>query len=224
MATFGEHAANEPSREEKIKAGLVSGGSMAWAIGGGCAVVLAIFGLSAVLPVWMVTIGTICVGAAFILEGIAIAGRHMQLLSRTGGTIEQTELAGGMNAEFFAGCAGLALGIIGLLGIYPVLLSACAVTIFGSALLFGSSRAKLGEYVDAVYRPGGYRSGEVVSDTGRVDVSRPEIGRGDVIPSAERPLEHIGTLLSPVYGTHVMVGLAALALGICAWRDCGHCC
>ncbi len=210
MATFGEHAANDPGRQEKIETGLVSSGSMAWAIGGACAFILAIIGLASVLPTWMVTICTIIVGAAFLLEGIAIAGRHIHLLSRTGGTIEQTEMAGGMNAEFLAGCAGLALGIIGILGVYPVLLSACAVIIFGSALVFGSNRTKLGEYAE-MYRAG-YRPGEAVSDVGRVDVARTDVP----LSSTDRPLEQISTLFSPVYGTHLMVGLATVALGICA--------
>jgi hypothetical protein len=213
MSTFGEHAAHDPDRAEKMKTGIVSAGSMALAIGGAAAVVLTIMGLSEILPVWMVTLATICVGAAFILEGIAIAGRQIQLLSRTGGTIEQTELAGGLSAEFLAGCAGLALGIIALFGIYPVVLSACAVILFGSALVFGS-RSRLSERLDRDWRGGVYRS----DIAGGVDVARTDVPRADVSApsSAERPMEQLGYLLSPVYGTHMMVGLGTMALGIVA--------
>lgn len=208
MSTFGEHAAHDPGRAEQTKTAIVSAGSIALAIGGAAAVVLTIMGLSEILPVWMVTLATICVGAAFLLEGIAIAGRQAQLLSRTGGTIEQTELAGGLSAEFLAGCAGLALGIIALFGIYPVVLSACALTLFGSALVFGS-RSRFSERLDRNWQGVGYRSdiagGADVSHTDRPTQS-----------SADRPMEHLGHLLSPAHGTHMMVGLGCMALGIVA--------
>lgn len=200
MATFGEHAAHEP---EKVKASLMATGSAALAIGGICAVVLAILGLAAVLPIWMVTIATILVGIAFMLEGVALAGRQMQLLSRTGGTVEQTELAGGMTSEFLAGCAGLTLGIIAIFGVYPVVLTACAVIIFGSALVFGSRhRLTLSESAWS------YRSDVTRAETPRVDIAGTS--------PAERPMQQLGALLSPVYGTHVMIGLTCMALGIVA--------
>lgn len=209
MAMYGEHAAHDAERSDKIESGIVSGGSAALATGGAAAVVLAIIGLSMVLPIWMVTIATIIVGFAFILEGIAIAGRQVQLLSRTGGTIEQTELAGGLSAEFLAGCAGLALGIIGIFGIYPVVLSACAVILYGSALVFGS-RSRISdraEWTGATHRPG---------DSG-ADVTQTDAPRGQVTNWAvEQPLEQLNKLLSPVYGTHVMVGFGCIALGILA--------
>lgn len=205
MAMFGEHAAHDASRAEKVKTGLISGGSLALAIGGAAAVILTILGLRDIWPVHMLVLSTIIVGAAFILEGIAIAGRQLQLLSRTGGTIEQTELAGGLTAEFLAGCAGLSLGIVALFGIYPIVLCASALILFGSALVFGS------------------RQRVHYSELG---MNRPDMPRTDVPGSVsmertserfmERPTERLNALLSPVYGTHVMVGLACIALGIIA--------
>lgn len=213
MATFGEQAAHEPNRVEKIRAGILSSGSMALAIGGAAAIVLTIIGLSSLSTAWstwMVTFSTVIVGVALVLEGAAIAGRQMQLLSRTGGTIEQTEMAGGLTAEFLSGCAGLTLGIIALFGVYPVVLTACALIVFGSALVFGS-RSGLGETVDT------YRSGPPRSDVGRMDLPRTDVPTAGSTASVERPVEQqLGLLFSPVYGAHVMVGLACMALGIVA--------
>lgn len=206
MATFGEHASHERDRVERIKEGILSGGSLALAIGGAATLVLTIIGLSTLdessWPVWMLRIATIVVGAAFLLEGVSLAGRQIQLMSRTGGTIEQTELLGGLSAEFLAGCVGLALGIIALFGIYPEILCASAVILFGSALVFGGQvRAYLGGR--EAYR----------SDVARTDLPRTDLGAA---PMERQPLEQLSTLLSPAYGSHVMIGLAVMAIGIVA--------
>lgn len=50
------------------------------------------------------------------------------------------EFSGGsLSTVFLVGTAGIVLGVLALLGIYPLMLTAIAVIAFGSALVFGSN-------------------------------------------------------------------------------------
>lgn len=115
-------------------------GSMAEGAAGLGAVVLAILGLAGILPFLLLPISTIAIGAALLFEGGAIAARFSNLLtgmSRSGA--QTTELGGGMTAEFLGGAAGVALGILGLLGVLPAVLIPVAAIVFGGSLIFGSA-------------------------------------------------------------------------------------
>jgi hypothetical protein len=147
MATFPEHPANGPGRvpERRVeragepKLSAMSGSSAALAIGGAAAIILTIIGLSGGWPIWMATLTTLIVGVAFVIDGLGIMARNMQMVSRTGGTLEHVEASFGVSPEFLAGCAGVVLGILGLVGIYPILLSGVALIAFGGALFFGAT-------------------------------------------------------------------------------------
>lgn len=101
------------------------------------AVVVAILGLAGVATTYMLPIAMILLGAALLVKGSSVASRFQQLVFETGGREAETELGGGMSAELLAGAAGIVLGILALIGIVPVTLSAIAVIVFGAALLLG---------------------------------------------------------------------------------------
>ncbi len=125
--------------EQETTMSVVAGGSIAEALGGVGAVVLAILGLVHLLPGDMAAIATMAVGVALLLEGIAIATRFTDLLSGSGRSLsDAAKLGGGMGAEFLGGVAGGILGLLALLGILPMTLTAIAVIVFGASLLLSS--------------------------------------------------------------------------------------
>lgn len=166
MATFPEHPANEPGhvpergheRSDEVKLGAIMSGSTALAIGGACAILLTIIGLAGGWQTLMITLSTLIVGAAFVLHGLGIMARNMQMVSQAGGTFEHVEAAFGVSPEFLAGCAGVVLGILGLIGLYPILLCAISVIAFGCALFFGATpRANIGAVTPETTK--GYEAG-----------------------------------------------------------------
>jgi len=105
----------------------------------GGAAILAILGLAGILPEILLSIATIGIGAALLFQGSAIAMRWSEFLSRaTRNRVQRIELGGGVTAEFLAGSTGIVLGILGLLGVVPVTLSAVAALVFGGGLILGS--------------------------------------------------------------------------------------
>lgn len=115
------------------------GRSGAAAAGGIAAVVLAIIGLANVNPAFMASVATIALGIALLFKGAAIATEYRDVLSKLdSGTLQQAELGGGMSAELLAGGAGIALGILALLGIQTSILTPIAAIVFGVALLMSA--------------------------------------------------------------------------------------
>ncbi len=130
-----EHA----ERTEEATTGIAAAGSAALAIGGGGAAVLSIIGLSHVLPSWMLAISILCIGGGLVARGLGIMARSAAYMRQMGAGVEAAEVTAGVNPEFLAGCAGVTLGIISIAGVYPVVLSAATVIVFGAALLFGTA-------------------------------------------------------------------------------------
>lgn len=128
--------ANVYESEEKEKtAEIVFGGTVAEAIVGAAAVVLAVLGLANIWPGYMASIATIAVGAALLFQGGAVAARYADLAKRTGAS----EVGGGVSAEILGGAAGIALGVLALLNIMPATLTPVAIIVFGGALIIGSA-------------------------------------------------------------------------------------
>ena len=118
----------------------LAAGSLGEGVAGGAAIALAVIGLAGRLPIFMAGIATIAIGVAFLFEGAAISSRIRTILAETssrGGAI-LTEVGGGVSAEFLAGIAGIALGILGLARISPSILIPVAAILFGGALTVGS--------------------------------------------------------------------------------------
>lgn len=154
------------------------------ALGAAAAVVLAIIGLAGILPDAMMTIATIVLGATFLIDAGAVGARH-GALARSAvehGSVEAYARApSGLSAEAGAGLAGIALGILALLGLSPLTLSTVGLIVFGGALLLGSgakdrfvstATAHSGLAEDAhhaIRGPGGFSSGgEVLVGIGAV--------------------------------------------------------
>lgn len=136
---FYEREPWSPERERRVSMEVVSSGSMIEATGGFAAIVLSIISLTNVVPMYLVPIATIVIGVVLLFEGGAVASRYWKLPSEiAAGRWASMELAGGMIAEFFAGLAGIVLGILALLGFVPVILTTISVLAFGSALVLGS--------------------------------------------------------------------------------------
>lgn len=141
---YDKHAGQEPAlteRERKTIAGAVSGGTAVEALLGGAAVVLAILGLVGILEFWMLTLATICAGAALLIEGLSLAGAYakIQRESHNGDRKREAGAGGGLTAQTLGGGAGMVLGILALIGFAPMTLTAAAAIAMGGALLLGGA-------------------------------------------------------------------------------------
>lgn len=116
----------------------VATGSGAEAIAGAAALVLAIIGLSGMMPMIMSAISVIAAGAAFLLQGAAIAARHSYLERMARADHAEGKLMTGTSAEILGGIAGIVLGILTLIGVVPMTLLSVSAIVFGGTLLFGS--------------------------------------------------------------------------------------
>ena len=115
------------------------GGSLAETIAGAGAIVLSILGLVGILPDALLGVATIAIGGAFLMASGSIVSRLNELLTHVAGTTLDTgELAVGMTTEFMGGIAGIALGVLSLLGLVPNILLPVAAMAFGFTLLFGA--------------------------------------------------------------------------------------
>ncbi len=124
---------------ERRAARVVLKDSLAEGIAGGCAIILALLGLMNIMPELTLSISVIVMGVGFLLEGETISARVLRLFGKSGRNPLQEEQPGvGVTAEFVAGITGAALGIIALLGLYPLIAIAISVIAYGSALIFGS--------------------------------------------------------------------------------------
>lgn len=165
----------------------VAGGSTAEAVGGIAAIVLTIIGLAHIMPYAMASISTIVVGAALLLEGGAVAARLADL-TRAEGAAFRTELGGGVSAEVLGGIAGIVLGISALIGFAPLVLVPVANIVFGAALIVGAAV------------------------TASVDRTLPTTTHGEYVSRARATHQ----LVSAASGTQILVGIAAIVLGILA--------
>jgi hypothetical protein len=174
-------------QEEEMSAEVMTGGSVAEAIGGIATIVLAIIGLAGLFPLALAGVAAIVLGAALLLQGGAVAARFSKLLQETVGTrLTGGQLGGGMSAEFLGGAAGVVLGILALLKIFPLVLLPVAVIVFGGALLMAcGTMTSLNELVVE-------RHGFASNVTRRVAAD----------------------MMGGATGAQALVGLAAIVLGI----------
>lgn len=108
-------------------------------IGGLVAVILAILALVGVYPVILSSVATLAIAVTLLFEGASVAVEYRQALTHLeGGTLDKTELGGGMTMEMLAGLVGIVLGILALLGLLTQLLLSITVIVFGAGLLLGS--------------------------------------------------------------------------------------
>ena len=136
----GEHgpSGGYPQESGHLTAGLTGGSSMFLTIGGAAAIVLTILGLANLYPNYMAAISVIAIGGVMALQGISLGSRYSRLVAETGGRHGASEIGGGLTAEFIAGSAGVALGILSLLGLDATVLTPIAVIVLGSGMLIGA--------------------------------------------------------------------------------------
>ncbi len=142
-------------RQEEISEKVVASAFSIEALAAAATVVLAILGLVAIYPAFMIPIAILTTATAMLFKGGGIASRFNQLVRETGGgTASKAELEGGMSAELLAGAAGIVLGVLALIGLVPATLSAVAIIVFGGALLLGGGEtfrvSHLGRYPEDV--------------------------------------------------------------------------
>jgi hypothetical protein len=176
------------SPEDRHIAESIASGSLAEVIGGLAAIVMTILGLAHVAPNLMLPVATITIGVALVFEGGSVAAEYSRILSKTAENSMQTvEMGGGMTAEMVAGIAGIVLGILALLGLDSLTLSAVAAIVYGAALSLSSGMmSRLNDL--------------------KIEVS-----------GAQHTAQRVAhEAVSAAAGTQVLVGLAAGVLGILA--------
>jgi hypothetical protein len=110
------------------------------AIGGIVTIVLAIIALSGIAATMLVAVATIVFGAALLIQGGTMLSEYTHTIFPAGAAAPAEEFGGGGNSTvFLVGAAGIVLGVLALLGLYPVMLTSIAVIAFGSALVLSSS-------------------------------------------------------------------------------------
>lgn len=131
-----------PAREGETSTQVAAGGSMVEAIAGLAALVLAIIGLVSTgnVTFYMLTIATIVVGVAVMLQGASMGARVSSSFGRVGGA-GTAEFGSGISAQFLGGAAGIVLGVLAILNVVPLTLVSVSVLVFGSVLLLGGGMA-----------------------------------------------------------------------------------
>lgn len=193
-ATFEERRLNTVDRRAEVRNRLgvfqnrraleiFAGGSFVEMVGGLAALGLACFGLAGMVPGILASVAGICISSALMLEGLAVSAEYGRL---TGWQGAPPQVAGGMSAEFVAGGSGLALSILGLVGVYRPILLAITVIILGMGLAI-SSGAKM-----------------------RLNSLRATETEGEIEESK------LKKMVIAAIGLEVIVGVAAVVLGIIA--------
>jgi hypothetical protein len=116
---------------------VASYGGFVDALGGIATVVLAVIGLAGVRPEILMAIATVVFGAALLIQGGAMLTEFA--LVETTPEAEAISTSGALSALFLVGFAGIVLGVLALLGVYPPMLTAVSAIAFGAALVISSS-------------------------------------------------------------------------------------
>ena len=149
---------------------------------------LAILGLAQIEPRFMIAIAAIALGAALIFDGAAVAAEYARILARSGnGAIRSVELGGGISTQIGGGVAAGVLGVLALLNLDATALMAIATIVLGATMVFSSG---VSTRLNALK----------IETSGDHEVAR-RVAR---------------EALTAATGTEVLVGLAAVVLGILA--------
>lgn len=176
------------SPEERHIAESVGSGSVAETVGGIAAIVLAILGLANINPPLMIPIATIAIGVALLFEGGSIAAEYSKIVAKsTESETQVVEMGSGMTSEMLAGIAGIVLGILALLGLASITLTASALIVYGAALALSSGMMSR--------------------------LNNLKIENSSAHPTAQKVAHEA---VSTATGTQVLVGMAAGVLGILA--------
>lgn len=168
MAIYsGEHKERYPELrhdhdahpQEQRSAKLVTAGSVMEACGAVAAIILSILGLIGREPMIMFSAAVISLGAAFLVEALAVAGRYSRILYEIRETSQDNaRLGGGVGTEIIGGIAAITLGVLAILGIEPVTLISSAVITLGVTAMLGSSTKERLSALDVHGRYGNERA------------------------------------------------------------------
>jgi hypothetical protein len=149
---------------------------------------LAIVGLSGVLSPLMLAIATLIFGVGLLFQGGVMGYRFKTIASDTGGgTKGKVEIGGGVTGGLIGGGAGVVFGILGILGVYPMVLLPIAAIAFGVSMVL---------------------EGAALSRVNKLELSQ--------TCDIEQP-RHIGrTAVRSSVGMQIFLGLGAVALGVIA--------
>jgi hypothetical protein len=107
------------------------------ALGGIATIVLAIVALSGVKSDVLLSIATIVFGAALLIQGGAMLSEFAQIQATA--ETPTASSGAGLSGLFLVGVAGIVLGVLALLGVYPLMLTSVAAIAFGGALVVSAS-------------------------------------------------------------------------------------
>jgi hypothetical protein len=131
----------EGMHEEQVEKAAVGAASIEGLLGI-ATIVLAILGLANILRGFLTPVAVIVFGVALLMQGSALATRLSHLIfSAERGRFDASHIGGGVTVQLLSGLAGIVLGILALIGIYPVTLMSAAILTFGGSLLLGSGAA-----------------------------------------------------------------------------------
>lgn len=120
----------------------ITNGSVTEGAGAIAAIILTIIGLAGVFADIVAPVATIVIGAVFLMDGVWGSAAARRLGSQSQGSKRTLGVGNGTTAGFFAGLAGIVLGILALFRTMPGtrtdVLLAVAVLVYGAALLVGS--------------------------------------------------------------------------------------
>jgi len=128
----------ERSFEEKRSVKAVIGDFLGEGLAGMTAVILTIVGLSGFSPEVMLSIATVAVGIAFLLEAGAVSMRFPPFLAERGKKFFAEGPGTGAAAEFVGGLAGILLGVLSLIGLSRMVLVSVGVIVYGFTLVMSS--------------------------------------------------------------------------------------
>ncbi len=156
------------------------------------------------VPIYLVAIATIAVGAALVIRSVNLVQEFARLFSQPKAP---AGLGGGSawSIELLAGVAGIVLGILALLSVDSVDLVAIAAIAYGSGLLMnGNAGSRLAlTKIEAAYNDEGTRrlASEIVSSSA---ASQALTGLGAIV---------LGILALAGFSSVILVLIALLALG-----------
>jgi hypothetical protein len=171
----------------RTAANVISMGALIEAIGGVAAIVLGILGLAGLITDTMLAVITIVIGVALVLQGMEITAEYSAALAN--GDDSAVPASRGMTIELLVGGAGIVLGILALVAVNAQFLVPAALIVFGGSLMLaGVAGAQM------------FPANGVPRDT----------SEGHVLEVARQSR-------SGAAGVQVMVGIAAIILGILAY-------
>ena len=176
------------------------GGSAAEGIIGLGAVALTIIGLANIFPEILVAVAVIAVGVALAFEGGAISARYATLYGEGQSFTERSVRMGGITTLLLAGAAGIALGILSLIGIVPMILVPVSAIVFGAALIMDSGVNERLSVLEAHHSEDYNASMSVVKETAR----------------AAAGLQVLGGICGVALGILAVIGIYPLVLSLVA--------